>query len=163
MPGFTWAVLAFITLMGQQMPWQKDASQAKAAEHQSVEYLFPEQISVTAKKPTEVDLHFRVQNGLHINSHTPREKSFIRTELIVLEPQGVQVTAVDFPPGSDYALASMPSEKLSVYSGDFVLRAHITAQPGEHLVAAQLRYQACDINSCYPPRKLPLALDVIAK
>jgi hypothetical protein len=39
----------------------------------------------------------------------------------------------------------------------------VNAQPGEHLIQAQLRYQACDAMSCFPPRKAPVALDVIAK
>jgi hypothetical protein len=52
---------------------------------------------------------------------------------------------------------------LSVYTGDFVLRAHVKAQAGEHLIQAALRYQACDATSCYPPRKAPVAVDVIAR
>ena len=44
-----------------------------------VSYLFPEQVSIPAQKSTTVDLHFRVADGLHINSHTPREKSLIAT------------------------------------------------------------------------------------
>ena len=144
----------------QRLPWQTGA---KTAEHQQVQYLYPQQISIAARKSTVVDLHFRVQNNLHINSHTPRQKSLIRTELIVLQPQGVDVSAVDFPPGGDYAFPADPKDILSVYSGEFVLHAHITAQPGEHLIQAELRYQACDSNSCFPPKKAPLAVDVIAK
>jgi hypothetical protein len=128
-----------------------------------VQFLYPEQVSIPARKPSVVDLHFRIGNGLHINSHMPRQTSLIRTELIVLQPPGVNISAVDFPQGSDYAFPANPKETLSVYSGEFVLHAHITAQPGEHLVQAALRYQACDSNSCFPPKKAPVAVDVIAK
>jgi|HubBroStandDraft_5_1064220.scaffolds.fasta_scaffold30959_2 hypothetical protein len=148
--------------VSQKLAWQSDA-QSKASEKQFVQFLYPEQVKLVAGKPTVVELHFRVNEGLHINSHTPREKSFIPTQLLVEEPTGVNVANVDFPAGTDYSPAFSPNDKLSVYTGEFVLRAQITAQPGDHLVQAALRYQACDTNSCYPPKKVPVAVSVIAK
>jgi hypothetical protein len=130
---------------------------------EAVHYEYPEQVQIAAGKPAQVDLHFRIRDGLHINSHTPHEKSFIRTDLVVLEPPGVKVDSVDFPDGAEYSLKAFPNEKLSVYTGEFVLHAHVVARPGEHLVQAALRYQACDADSCYPPRKAPVAVDVVAK
>jgi hypothetical protein len=128
-----------------------------------VTFLFPEQISIPAQKLTSVDLHFRVADGLHINSHTPREKTLIPTNLAVVEQDGLKVTTVDFPAGTDYSFAFDPGDKLSVYTGEFVLRAHISAPAGEHLMQGALRYQACDSKSCYPPKTIPVAVDVIAK
>jgi Disulphide bond corrector protein DsbC len=156
------ALLLGASAHAQRMPWQS-GNQQNGQRPQSVAYLYPEQVTIAANKPTEIDLHFRVAQGLHINSHTPREKSFIRTELIVAEPQGIKVSAVDFPPGSDYALAAEPKDILSVYTGDFTLKAHLTAKRGDHLLQAGLRYQACDTNSCFPPRTAPIAVDIIAK
>ena len=148
--------------VSQKLAWQNDA-QAKADSHQQVQFLYPEQVTIPAGKPSVLELHFRVNNGLHINSHTPREKSLIPTQLMVGEPQGINVASVDFPDGTDYSPAFSPNDKLSVYTGEFVLRAHVTAQRGDHLVQAALRYQACDANSCYPPKTAPIALSVIAK
>lgn len=128
-----------------------------------VSYLFPEQISLPAGKSTSVDLHFRVADGLHINSHTPREKSLIPTSLAVAETSALKVTAVDFPEGVDYAFAFEPSNKLSVYTGDFTLKAHLTAPSGNYMLQGLLRYQACDSRSCYPPKTIPVAVNVIAK
>ncbi len=141
------------------MPWQSEGDKPAPA----VRYEYPEQVTVAAGKPAVVEMHFRVRDGLHINSHTPLDKSLIRTELILVEPPGLKVAAVDFPQGASYSLKSLPNEKLSVYTGEVVLRAHVTATPGEHLVEASLRYQACDSDSCYPPKKAPVALDIIAK
>jgi hypothetical protein len=129
----------------------------------NVQYLFPEQVSITAKQPATVDLHFRVKQGMHINSHTPHVKALIPTNLVLVEGPGVKVTSVDFPPGTDFAFVFSPKDKLNIYSGDFVLRAHLTVQPGDHLLQGGLRYQACDTNSCYPPKTIPVAVDVIAK
>jgi DsbC/DsbD-like thiol-disulfide interchange protein len=145
----------------QKMPWQ--AGDAGDDSHQSVHFLYPEQVTVTAKKESVVDLHFKINPGMHINSHEPREKSFIPTQLMVIEPPGLTIGPVEFPPGANYALAAMPQDKLSVYTGEFVIHAHIHADAGEHLLEGVLRYQACDTNSCYPPRKAPVAVDVIAK
>jgi hypothetical protein len=139
-----------------------DSLESKSAKAM-VAFLFPEQISIPAQKQTTVDLHFRVADGLHINSHTPREKSLIPTNLAVVEQNGIKVAAVDFPPGTDYSFAFDPKEKLSVYTGDFVLRAHLTAPAGQYLLQGLLRYQACNSNSCYPPKTIPVAVDVIAK
>lgn len=147
--------------VSQKLPWQNNA-QSKPGGSQ-VEFLYPEQVTVPAGKPSLVELHFRVKDGLHINSHTPREKSFIPTQLLVEEPKGVTFAKVEFPPGVEYAPAFSPNDKLSVYTGEFVLKALVTAQPGEHLVQAALHYQACDANSCFPPRNAPVAVDVIAK
>jgi Disulphide bond corrector protein DsbC len=155
------AFLSASLLFAQKLPWQTSDSQRDQL--QSVHFLYPEQITVTAKKDSVVDLHFKINPGLHINSHTPREKSLIPTQLIVIEPPGLKISAVDFPPGTDYSLAAMPHDKLSVYTGEFVVHAHIEAQPGDHMFEGVLRYQACDTNSCFPPRKAPVAIDVIAR
>jgi hypothetical protein len=146
----------------QKLPWQTGSGQP-AANAQLVHFLYPQQVTVAAGKPATIELHFRVQQGLHINSHTPPAKSLIGTELKVLEPEGVQVRAVDFPPGAAYAFPAFPSEKLSVYSGEFVLTMHLTAQRGNHLLQAALRYQACDMSTCFPPRNTPVPIDIVAQ
>ncbi len=152
---------AALTAAPQKLPWQtSDSSNPNST--QLVRYLYPQQVTLQAGKPQTIDLHFRIENGLHINSHTPRQKSLIRTELIVAEPPGVNISAVDFPPGSDYAFPADPSQKLSVYSGEFVLKMHITPKSGDHLIQEALRYQACDTHTCFPPRTTPVAVDVIA-
>ena len=129
----------------------------------AVQFLYPAQLTVAPGRPAVVDLHFRVAAGLHINSHVPREKTLIPTRLAVVEEKGLEVTAVDFPPGAPYVLPFSPKEKLSVYSGEFDLRAHLTAQKGDHLLQAALHYQACDVNACMPPETLPIEIGVLAK
>jgi hypothetical protein len=129
----------------------------------AVQFLYPDKINIPARRAAQIDLHFRVADGLHINSHAPTDKSLIPTRLAVVEVQGLNVTAVDFPAGTQYAPQFAPREKLSVYSGEFVLHAHLTAQPGEHLLEGGLRYQACDANSCLPPRTIPVSITVVAQ
>jgi hypothetical protein len=136
---------------------------APAAKPAAVAYLFPEQVSLKAGKPTAVDLHFRVAAGLHVNSHTPRGEELIPTTLAFPESSGVRLAKAEFPPGTEYAFELNPSEKLSVYTGEFTIHAELVAAAGEHLVEATLRYQACNSNTCMPPHSIPVAIDVIAK
>jgi hypothetical protein len=150
-------LLAASSAPAQKLPWQK------SERPQDVHYLFPEQVSVKAGKDSVVELHFRINPGMHINSHTPSEKGLIATNLILPDGSGVKLDKAEFPAGSEYSLRAMPSMKLNVYTGDFVVRAHIRATSGQHLVQGSLRYQACDVNACYPPRKAPVVVDVIAK
>ena len=147
----------------QKLPWQNSANAANSANQQLVHFLYPQQVTEPAGKAQTVELHFRVVSGLHVNSHTPRQKGLIPTNLVVGEPSGVKVTGVDFPAGSEFAFPADPATKLSIYSGEFVLKMHLVAQPGNHLVQGVLRYQACDNSTCFPPRTVPVPIDVVAK
>jgi hypothetical protein len=144
----------------QPLPLPDGANQRADA---AVQFLYPDKINIPARRAAQIDLHFRVADGLHINSHAPTDKSLIPTRLAVAEVQGLNVTAVDFPAGTQYAPQFAPREKLSVYTGEFVLHAHLTAQPGEHLLEGGLRYQACDANSCLPPHTIPVSVTVVAQ
>ena len=128
-----------------------------------VQYLFPEQITAPAGKSTAVTLHFRVASGLHINSHSPHDESLIPTALSIPAESGVKLDSATYPQGADFILPADPQTKLIVYTGDFAIQAHITAAPGDHLVQAKLRYQACDQTQCMPPKTATVAIDVIGK
>jgi hypothetical protein len=56
-----------------------------------------------------------------------------------------------------------PKTKLSVYTGEFAIQVRIVATPGNHLVEARLRYQACDQTQCLPPKTITVPIDVIGK
>jgi Disulphide bond corrector protein DsbC len=146
----------------QTFPWQ-DTPDAGRKTPATVRFEGPEQVNVAAHQPQTVEMHFRIQNGYHINSHTPHEKTLIPTQLMVVEGDGVTVSGVDFPPGTDTSFSFAPKEKLNVYTGELTLRAHVTVTPGNHLLEGALRYQACDANACMPPRKIPVAVSLIAK
>jgi cytochrome c biogenesis DsbD-like protein len=157
------ALLLLFAFAGQQNPFgdlQPPKSSAKPA---AVTYLFPEQVSVAADKPSTIDLHFKIAAGLHINSHTPHEEELIPTTLKLPEASGVHLAQANFPPGTDFTFMVNPKEKLSVYTGEFTIHAQIVAAHGEHLVEGTLHYQACDNSQCMPPHSIPVVFDVIAK
>ena len=147
--------------LAQVQETEKPARTGARAE--AVQYLYPEQVSVPAGKPTTVALHFRIKEGLHINSHAPKDEFLIPTVLSIPESSGVKLESADYPAGKEFALPVEPGTKLIVYTGEFAIQARLNAQSGEHMVEAKLRYQACDANACLPPKTMTVPIDVMGK
>ena len=119
--------------------------------------------TIPAGKNVVVELHFKVQNGFHVNSHTPKSDYLLPTKLELGSAAGVQTAGLEYPPGTVYRLNFEPNEKLDVYSGVFTLKLTVMATAGEHKLAGTLRYQACDQAACYPPKALPVEVLLAAK
>jgi len=156
------AVLTAAVVAGAQSPLV-DSPRRSVTKSEAVEYLFPEQVSVPAGKPSPVALHFRIREGLHINSHTPPADYLIPTVLSIPEDSDVKLASASYPEGAEFTLPVDPATKMSVYTGDFAIQAKIVASPGDHLVEAKLRYQACDQNACLPPKTITVPIDVVGK
>jgi hypothetical protein len=157
------AAFALAVLAAQGQAPMSDSPGRSITMGAAVEYLFPEQVTVSAGKPSSVALHFRVGQGLHINSHTPRQEELIPTTFSIPDGEGVRLERADYPDGTDFTLPLDPSMKLSVYTGEFTIQTRIVATPGNHLVEAKLHYQACDRNACLPPKTITVPVDVIGK
>jgi hypothetical protein len=122
-----------------------------------------EQQTAVAGKQSVLELNFRVLDGLHVNSHTPKSELLIPTSLTLDAAPGVQVGKAMYPAGSSYSFSASPNEKLDVYSGAFTVKVPVTAQAGTRMLAGRLRYQACDHEACYPPRTLPVEVAIAVK
>jgi len=120
--------------------------------------------TVTAGKPARVDLKFRVNEGFHINSNLPRSKYLIPTKIKLDGADGIQVGKITYPSGQDMVFPFAPDEKLNVYNGEFTVTAALNAPPtaasGQHKLSGELTYQACNDRACYPPKKLPISIEV---
>jgi hypothetical protein len=120
--------------------------------------------SITRGKPGEVSLRFRVARGYHVNSNTPRSEFLIPTVLKLDAPTDIVIGRITYPAGRDMSFPFAPNEKLSVYTGDFVLGVVVrplhTVVPGKYMIHGEMRYQACDHAACYPPKKLPMKFEV---
>ena len=120
--------------------------------------------TLTRGKLGTVDLRFHIGSGFHVNSHKPKSEFLIPTALKLDAPTDIVVAKVTYPPGEDMSFPFDPSEKLSVYSGEFTLAvvvrplAHVV--PGKYMLRGQLKYQACDNAACYPPKQLPVEFEV---
>jgi len=120
--------------------------------------------SVSAGKPAEVELKFRVKDGFHVNSNKPNSDLLIPTTIKLEPPSDLATGAIVFPPGRDISFPFDPSEKLNVYSQGFTVKAKLiaanTAAPGNFTVHGKLNYQACSDNACFPPKNVPFQFDV---
>ncbi len=119
--------------------------------------------TVAAGRPAALEIHFRVNEGYHVNSHTPKSDMLIPTILKLDASDGVKAGELQYPAGKMYTFSFDPTQKLDVYAGDFTVKVPVTASAGEHTVNGTLHYQACDNAACYPPRSLPVQVLFRAK
>jgi Disulphide bond corrector protein DsbC len=134
---------------------------ATEAKKQHVE-LLTDSLQLTADKPQDIELRFRVEPGFHINSHKPKDELLIPTEL-KLDSGSFHIADEQYPPGSRFRLQVGGGEDLDVYQGEFRVAMRIAAPKGDSTLSGSLRYQACDNAACFPPRTLAVKIAVTAK
>ena len=110
--------------------------------------------AVHAGAEIRVALRVSVPEGLHTQSNKPRDPNLIPTELTIDAPAGISVEEIVFPPSTDLKQAGQ-DQPLAVFEREFAIGVRLTvastAAPGDLVVPAHLRYQACDANLCYAP------------
>jgi Disulphide bond corrector protein DsbC len=120
--------------------------------------------NLTRGKASIINFNFRIESGFHINSNKPSAEYLIPTILHLDPPTDLMVGKITYPPGEDMAFAFSPTEKLSVYSGEFTVSASVkplsSVLYGQYEFHGTLRYQACDKAACYPPKSLPVRFEV---
>ena len=109
-----------------------------------------------ARPGSEVRLALKVTvpEGLHTQSNKPRDPLLIPTTLVVNAPSNTSIDEIVWPPAVD--LKQITGDKpLAVFEREFLvgLKASVSPSmaPGDYTVLGRLRYQACDVNLCYPP------------
>jgi hypothetical protein len=140
-----------------------EATDKSTSKVEAVEYLYPEQVTLAAGKSASVALHFKIAPGLHINSHAPKDEYLIPTAFSIPEGSGVTLEKASYPAGEEFVLPADPATKLNVYTKEFIIEARLVVVPGDHLVKARLRYQACDISACLPPKTITVPIDMVGK
>ncbi|HUP23301.1 MAG TPA: thioredoxin family protein [Thermoanaerobaculia bacterium] len=103
-----------------------------------------------------------IEDGWHLQSHTPSLEYLIPTVLSVELPEGWELdptTDIDYPPDKLWQ-SSFEAEPLAVYEGTILIRARLRAPPAsaagtdqvtEVSLPVQLEYQACDDRVCLQP------------
>ena len=131
--------------------------------HTSHVELLSDALRVRAGAPQVVEVRFRVADGFHINSHTPKDELLIPTVLRFNTGGVVKVVSQQYPKGSSFRLPLDQSETLSVYQGEFQVSVAVVAPKGASTLVGELKYQACDNAVCYPPKTLPVVVAVTAE
>jgi len=103
----------------------------------------------------QVKIPVTVDPGFHVNSNHPSEDYLIPLKLTWTSLGALEGGQVAYPTPTmeKYAFADKP---LSVFSGSFALTASFQVAPnaaaGPGVAAGKLKYQACNSNTCYPPK-----------
>jgi thioredoxin:protein disulfide reductase len=96
-----------------------------------------------------------IPSGYHVNSNRPLEKFLIASQLQIEAPKGMRVGSVVYPRPVLRKLKFSKS-KVSVFEGRAVIRFSVTVPasfPSRTVeLKGHLRYQACNDDTCFPPR-----------
>jgi hypothetical protein len=131
-----------------------------SAPHKGHVELLSDAVEVKAGEPQVVVLRFRVDDGFHINSHTPKDELLIPTALQLNAASGIKVVGEQYPNGSTFRLPLDSGETLDVYQGEFRVSVRLVVPKGSSTLTGLLKYQACDNAVCYPPKTLPVTVAV---
>lgn len=115
---------------------------------------FAETDAVRPASSTRVALTVALPEGLHVQSDQPRDPSLIPTVLTIEPPPGVRVEQLVFPHPTDFVQEGQ-AQPLAVFEHEFVVGAELaidaSVPPGDLVIPARLRYQACDDKVCFAP------------
>ncbi|HVN05490.1 MAG TPA: protein-disulfide reductase DsbD domain-containing protein [Bryobacteraceae bacterium] len=131
---------------------------------QSSSYLtadVPQKLIVKRGATVEAKIAVSVEPGFHVNSNTPSDAYLIPLKLTWTPGGALEPGAVVYPKPQmeKYAFSEKP---LSVFTGDFSVTAKFkvpaTAPFGMGMMVGKIRYQACNNNSCFPPKSAEVRL-----
>ena len=119
--------------------------------------------SVAGKRGDTVEarIPMTVDAGFHVNSNKPAEEYLIPLKLTWTSTGALEAGEIAYPKPSleKYAFTDKP---LSVLTGSFEVVAHFkvagNAPAGPGVAAGKLKYQACNSNTCFPPKTIDVSL-----
>jgi thioredoxin:protein disulfide reductase len=120
-------------------------------------------VGVVVKKGSTIDVKLMasLNEGFHLNSHTPSEDYLIPLTLKWEGPLQEVDVIYPKPQMEKYAFDDKP---LSVLTGQFPLitkfKAPSNTATGPATLNGKIRYQACNNNSCFAPKTVPVTLTV---
>jgi thiol:disulfide interchange protein DsbD len=113
-----------------------------------------ERDAVAGGQTVRAALQVALPEGFHVQSDAPRDPTLIPTVLTVSPPEGVTVTEIVYPPSVDLRQVGI-DQPLAVFERVFPIGVQLTVPRsvtgGEIVVAARLRYQACNDTTCFAP------------
>ena len=115
----------------------------------------PSKVAAARGAAVEAKIPVTVDAGFHVNSNHPSEDYLIPLKLTWTSLGALVGGEVAYPPAKaeKYEFADKP---LSVFSGAFSLtvsfKVAANAPSGPGVASGKLRYQACNSNTCFPPK-----------
>ncbi len=124
--------------------------------------------TVPAGKEVKLAVEMNIEAGFHINSNRPKDEFLIPTSVKIKAPAGITLGTMIFPPAHDYNFA-FSDKPVSVFEGGIFISGLIkvaeTVAPGTYQADVTVEYQACNDESCMPPKRVTekLTIKVTAK
>ncbi len=122
----------------------------------------PEPVNAKQGSAFTVKLSATLNEGFHMNSHTPAETYLIPLTL-KWTPGPVEANDVEYPKPEMLKLP-FEAKPLSVVTGKSTLvtkfKVQANAQLGLVTVLGKLRYQACNDKACFAPKTVDIKLPV---
>lgn len=135
---------------------------AAGEEHKIVAEGFLPFDRLTPGSAIPVLVRIAVDEGWHINANPAQPDFVIPTELSVVGPSAVTIEAVKYPQGKPFQITGF-DDPVNVYEGIVELRGTLKLPAdlmGPQKLTLQVRYQACNNESCLRPMKLLLTAEL---
>lgn len=107
---------------------------------------------------SELALTVTIEKGWHVNANDPDRPYLIPTTLEIDPPPGIVVQSIRYPEPVIHALGFAPGTALRLYEGTFTIGVRVAGAPPDRF-GARLGYQACNEETCLPPRTLAVPFD----
>lgn len=123
---------------------------------------------VEAGSEVKLGLEISVDPPYHINSNRPKDEFLIPTSFVVKSNEKISITKRFFPPSKDYNF-DFSESPVAVFEGTFyaggMLKVPENLASGTYNLLIELEYQACDDQSCLPPKTIStnINVNVVAK
>lgn len=108
-------------------------------------------------------LNADIEETWHINSNKPYEAFLIPTEISIEENEHLKLTKIIYPEAKDYNF-SFSETPLSVWEGEILfgglIKVYEKLKPGKYTLVVNLKYQACNDNTCLPPTSIKDTIEI---
>lgn len=155
------AVLAAALIAVSQAPAQFAASASGAKVSAAISL---SRDTVRAGSEVKAAVALAIEEGWHINSHTPTYDYLIGTSLMLEPAEGVIVSDLRYPEG-EMVKFGFADDPLSVYEGTVHLfltfRVSEKMQAGPVVLHGKLRVQACNDEVCLAPSSLDVEIPFV--
>lgn len=110
------------------------------------------------KGPATLALSVTVEKGWHVNANDPDRPYLVPTTLDIDPPSGTTIQSIRYPDPVVRALGFASGTTLRLYEGAFEIAVRVAGTLPERF-DAKLGYQACNEETCLPPRTLAVPFE----
>ena len=126
----------------------------------------PQKVAGKRGAAVESKIPISIQSGFHVNSNTPSEEYLIPLKITWTATGALEAPRVVYPKPTMEKYEFSPTP-LSVFTGNFDLVANFkiagNAPAGPGIAEGQLRYQACNSTTCFPPKNVPVKISYLVQ